>query len=119
MPSPRSCAARPRPETVTKQEKKKAVQIIKAIDRDWAFTDPSDESEVYILVNMSRDEHKRLRPEKTFVTWVEEQGFIEFCTKRGQPKGAKREVEEWFGKTVVISLVHFLVVTKTGREVLG
>ena len=100
---------------MTAGDRKKSIQIIKAIDKDWAFTDTDDDTPYFILVNESRTEHKRLRPEKAFVSWMEDEGLIEL-SDRGQPKGATREVMEFGEERIVVPLVHFFAVTEAGRE---
>ena len=92
-----------------------ALQVIKAIDGDWAFTDPDDDASCYVLVDADRCEHKRLRPEKAFVSLMEDEGFIEMCSVRGQPRGIEREIMDFGDEKIVVPLVHFFNVTKKGR----
>src|SRR5690348_2516510 len=104
---------------MTAAEKKKAIQILKAIQSDWAFTDPDDELPHYVLVNESRQEHQLLRPEKPLVAQMEDDGLITLCTERGQPRGTEREVMDFFGKKIVVPLVHFFRITDRGHEFLA
>jgi hypothetical protein len=97
-------------------KKKKAIQIINAIEEDWAFTDPEDAAACYLLVDADRNEHAQLQPEKEFVSQLEKDGFIKFCKKRGEPRGTKRKVMNVRGKEIVVPLVHFFTVCKKGLD---
>ena len=103
---------------MTPTEKKKAIQICKAVEKDWAFTDPSDDMDCYVLVNSNRTENKRLKPEKDFVSWMETEGLLEFSKARSDRRGKKREVMDFGDEKVVVPLVYFFKLTSKGLKLL-
>ncbi|WP_041598567.1 hypothetical protein [Hahella chejuensis] len=102
-----------------KDRDKIIVNLLRAIDKDWAVCDDSDEDDFMVLVNESRDVHKRLRPPKELVTELEEKGFIKIDEKRSSPKGSNREYWEIMGEKRPVPIVYMYTVTPKGRNLLG
>jgi hypothetical protein len=97
-------------------DKDNEARVIEAIDHDWAFTDQADCPEVYVLVSEDRTENEHFRPSKSLVMRMEEDGLIEFCSKRSDERGKEREYMDFLEEKIPIHFVYFFNVTKRGRE---
>ena len=53
------------------------LQLFQAIDDDWASCDDNDEDKHIMLVNEDRDERDDLKPSKTLIATIENEGLIE------------------------------------------
>ena len=61
-------------------------ELLKAIKNDWALVDESDSETFYILVNSDREKHPRLKPLKSYVNQIENEGLIVFEPSRSDAK---------------------------------
>jgi hypothetical protein len=66
--------------------------LIQALIDDWALVEDVEDDERLVLVNESRDEMEGLRPARSFVAWLETQGYVE---NRGIPLDAEPEYNEY------------------------
>lgn len=92
------------------------VELLEAIEADWALCDEKDEDQHMILVNEDRDEHQSLRPQKSLVRELEAEGYLQFDESKSDPKNKRREYMEFLDETIPVRFVYFYTVTDKGRE---
>jgi hypothetical protein len=90
--------------------------LFNAIKDDWALVDESDADEYYVLVNADRDEYPDLRPSKSSIEKLEQDGFISFEPTKSDSKNKVREYSEFLGEVNPIPLVYFYKLTDKGAE---
>jgi hypothetical protein len=87
------------------------LEILSALDDGWALVDDADELNYMLLVNEDRDERDDLKPLKSLVSKMEDEGLIE-----DNDKPTKRRYMEIFGRVKPIPSVYMYIVTQKGKE---
>jgi len=103
---------------VNTNNSKLVIELIQAIDADWAFCDKSDDDNYFVLINEDRDEHPSLKPQKSLIQKMESEGYIWFDEKRSDSREKERGYMEFLDEFEPVWLVFFYKVTGRGREII-
>ncbi len=94
---------------MNKNEISICLEIINAIDNDWALTDDCDKHEHMFLVDSNRTKREDLKPMKSLIKKMEKEGLI-----KTEDVYEEREYMKLLGKSYAVPFVYMYKVTEKG-----